>query len=138
MSPTKIERTALVLVLGELGELDKCFAKLQQRHEWKFKQTPGHPQGKTVLLGAYGKRGSGDLYAFVGALGGCQHQGRSLNYEQVTRFWCPVTAMYGKHWRGDLMGERGAWGPHDFNYVLPAALTKVPKEAEALLKHDPR
>ncbi|WP_437957551.1 hypothetical protein WME76_40575 [Sorangium sp. So ce119] len=131
----KQERTALVLVSRDLSSIDMHFDELNDSIALglTFASTPAHQQGDVVLLGSFGPRGTGDLYVFVGMLAGCHHRGKILRYTQVTRFSCPVVASYGRHvHRRDLLGDRQGWGPHEFNYVLPAALTKVPEEAEAL------
>ncbi len=146
MSTDREERTVLVLVERPLHDLDTWFADLEKQREGgqegrgrTFEQTPSHQQGDVVLLGSWGKRGSGNLYVFVGQLRGCRHDGKSLCYTTVERFSCPVTATYGDHLhREDLLGDREGWGANPFNYVLPVALSRVPQEAEALLRHDPR
>ncbi len=139
MTKSDPKRTALVLVLDELGALDKHFEQLRAKSVWEFGSTPAHQQGDVVLLGSFGPKGTGGLYVFVGMLSGCTHRGKTLTYKKVTRFWTPVVASYGEYvHREDLLGEREDWGPHEFNYVLPAAVTKVPEEAEALLRNDSR
>lgn len=137
------ERTALVLVTKDLANLDAHFADLTSRapRQWPFKQNPRHEPGDQVLLGSFGPEGTGALYVFVGKLTGCKYRRaeKILTYEHVERFWCPVVAAFGDEvLRDDLLGDRELWGPHEFNYVLPAALDMVPVEARALLCHDPR
>jgi hypothetical protein len=139
------KRTALVLVLDHLGALDKHFAELDTEldgeHRRVFRENPRYVPDDVVLLGAFGRRGSGDLYVFAGVLTGCKYRRaeKTLTFQHVKRFGCPVVAAYGDVvLRDDLLGDRQLWGPHEFNYVLPAALTKVPEEAEALLRRDPR
>jgi hypothetical protein len=132
---SEAKRTALVLVLDELGAIDAHFERRMKATAWEFESKPSHQQGDVVLLGAYGPKGSGGLYVFVGMLTGCRLVEKTLVYERVTRFWVPVIASYGEHLRReDLLGDREDWGPHEFNYVLPAAIVKVPAEAEALAK----
>lgn len=133
------KRTALVLVPRDLASIGQYLAELTRRkpREWPFTHNPGHIPGDRVLLGSFGPQGSGDLHVFVGMLTGCTYrpQDKTLAYQSVDRFRCPVIASYGKHvHREDLLGDRQAWGPNEFNYVLPAALTIVPAEAEALAK----
>lgn len=134
------ERTALAICLGNLDSLDGIFEQLRESGTLELSGHPSTFTHEDVLLAASGGRGEGDLYVFVGILRRCRIRAGCFAFDNVERFRCPVTAMYGKVGlaREDLIGERGGWSANPYNYVLPNALVDVPKEAQALLEFDPR